>query len=506
MKRFITLLLALVMLFAIMGTGTAVALDTSEYVELIVYQFGEPEADAQLVIDALNEKLKVDLNCTLKFYWIPWTEYQSTYAMLLTGGEPVDIVYTANWTPFVEHAQKGAFLPLEELLPAYAPICYSRFDEVDWVECSYDGHIYALPSYFTMVLPDGVMYRNDLIKKYGLDPINSVPTLEAYLQAVKDNEPDIIPFHLSGTLDRGVMQLFWFENNWAGFTPLLDKFLAYPVSAAQENLRDVFCYVDTPEFEEFCKMTKDWADKGFWSKSALSNQVPSYDSMPIGRSALSIAHLDRLKGDIGDKIFADNPEWEPTAWFPFDNLGYLFQAATLQDATALPRNCRYPERALAVLDLLINDREYFDLHYYGFEGVHYVLDEQGNITLPEGVSAQTNGFNPGALMNWNFRNMDLWREYANPNQWPDFLPARERARAAAVKDRLNAFQLNRDSIEAELAAIAQLDDQYMKPLLYGAADLSTLEEFRAQLRVAGLEKVLEEVQRQINEYADLYGY
>jgi len=426
--------------------------------------------------------------------------------MLLASGEPIDIIYTANWTPFVEHAQKGAFMPLEELLPAYAPVCYSRFNEMDWVECSYGGHIYALPSYNTLVLPDGIMYRDDLRKKYDLEPVNSVETLEAYLQAIKDNEPDIIPYHASGTLDRGIIELFWLENSWAGFTPLLDKFLAYPVSANQENLRDVFCYVDTPEFEEFCKMAKDWCDRGFWSKSALANQITSMESMVNGRSGIAICHIDRCKGDVGDKILVDHPEWEPTAWFTSDNRGYVFQAATLQDATAIPRTCRYPERALAVIDLIINDRVYFDLHQYGIEGMHYVLDDQGRILPPEGVTAQDNGFNPGDLMNWNMRNMDFAREVANPDRWEEYYTTRDRARSVAVRNKLSAFQLDRDPIEAELAGIAQLHDQYMLPLLFGAADLSTLEEFRTQLRAAGLEKVLEEVQKQINEYADLYGY
>jgi len=149
---------------------------------------------------------------------------------------------------------------------------------------------------------------------------------------------------------------------------------------------------------------------------------------------------------------------------------------------------------------------YFDLHQYGIEGMHYVLDDQGRILPPEGVTAQDNGFNPGDLMNWNMRNMDFARESAAPNQWEEFYVARDRARAYATQNRLNAFQLDRDPIEAELAAIAQLDAQYMLPLLYGVADLSTLEEFRAQLRAAGLEKVLAEVQTQINAYADIYGY
>jgi hypothetical protein len=40
----------------------------------------------------------------------------------------------------------------------------------------------------------------------------------------------------------------------------------------------------------------------------------------------------------------------------------------------------------------------------------------------------------------------------------------------SIKDKMNAFQLDTSSITTELAAINQLDQQYMVPLLYGAID------------------------------------
>jgi len=480
-------------------------LDTSQFVELIVYNFGEPDLDAQVVIDAINVKLREDLNCAVKFNWIPWTDFQTKYSLLLASGEPIDIAYTANWTPFVEHAQKGAFMPLDDLLPVYAPISYSRFDDMDWLECSYGGSIFALPSYKLMILPEGLMYRDDLRKKYSLDPINSIETLELYLQALADNEPDIIPYHASSTLDRGITQLMWLKYEWSG-APLTGNYLAYPRSKDQAGIREVFNYIDTPEFEEFCRMTKDWYERGFWSRNVLSNQVSPMDSMVNGRSGIAICHLDRCKGDVGDPILADHPEWEPTGWFFNDNIGYYFRPATMQDATALPRTCRYPERSLSVIELLINDREYFDLWMYGIQDKHYVLDDQGRYSIPPGVSVQENAYNPQGINTWNLRNMDLERESATPNQWEDFHVVRERMLGIAMNSKLNAFQLNRDPIQAELAALAQLDAQYMLPLLYGSADLATLDEFRQQLKAAGVEKVLAEVTGQIAAFADMYGY
>ena len=284
------------------------------------------------------------------------------------------------------------------------------------------------------------------------------------------------------------------------------NYLAIPSTPNQEKMREVFNYVETPEFEQFCRMTKDWYERGFWSKNALSNNITSMESMVNGRSGIAICHIDRCKGDVGDKILAENPQWEPHAWFFCDNRGYMFRAPTLQDATALARTCRYPERSLAAVELLINDREYFDLQQYGIKDRHYVLDDQGRFMPPAGVTPQDNSFNAGGLNTWNLRNMDLRRESAAPNQWEEFYVARDRIMGYATNSKLNAFQLNREPIQAEMAAVAQLDAQYMLPLLYGSADLSTIEEFRGQLKAAGVDKILAEVTKQITAFADLYGY
>ena len=488
-------------------TTTEATADLTEFADMIVYQFGEPQLDMPVVVDALNVKLKEDLNCSLKFNYIPWTDYQTKYSLLLASGEPIDMIYTATWTPFIEHAQKGAFMPIEELLPAYAPQSYGRFNEMDWAEASYDGHIYALPSYVIMLLPDSVMYRDDLRKKYNLEPIDSLATMEAYMQAIKDNEPEMIPYHASTTLDRGLQFLFQVEYGLAAAPTPLNNLMVYKETAEQEFMRELQVVPFMPEFEAFITKMRDWYNRGFWSRSVTSNNVTSMESMVNGKSGIAICHIDRSKGDVGDKILAENPSWEPKAWFPCDNTKILFRAATLQDATAIPRTSRYPERALMALELLINDREYYDLLMYGVEGKHYVLDADGKIAPPEGVTAQNNAFNPEGLNTWNMRNQDFIRLSAAPNQWMDYYSAKERMMEYSIKSKLNAFQLNLEPIRAELAAITQLDQQYMLPLLYGTVDpVSGLAEYRTQLEKAGINKVLEEVKSQIAAYADKFGY
>ena len=513
MKRVLSIILVFALATAVLagcgnnssGSGPG-GLDTSKAAELIVYNFGEPHLDAQVVVDALNVKLKEDINATFSWNWIPWTDYQQTYSLLLAAGEPIDITYTATWTPFLDHAQRGAFLALNDLLPVNAPDIYALFTEMDWLECSWEGNIYAIPSYYPMVLPNGVVYRDDLRQKYNLSPINSMATLEAYLQAVADNEPDLIPYHAATTLDVNPIDFFWLEYSFAEATTATNTFIAYPASPGQEHMRDIFNYIESPEFEQFCIKMRDWYERGFWSRNVLTNNVTAMDAMVNGRSAMAIAHVERLIGDVANPMRVDHPEWEPTAWLFSDNMGYVFRAATMQDATAIPRTSSNPERALAALNLLMTDQAYFDLGFYGIEGVHHVFNDDGSVSRAPGVDPQNEAYGVHGLNQWNMRNRNIIREFFDPDPWVEGVEMKERSFGYSIGNKLNAFQFNLESIEAELAAIAQLDAQYRVPLLWGAADISTLEEYRQQLRNAGSEKVMEELKRQITEFADAHGY
>ena len=51
---------------------------------------------------------------------LPFVFYKGAY-LLLSSGQPVDLLFTADWTNYQQYAKKGAFLALDEIVPKYAP-------------------------------------------------------------------------------------------------------------------------------------------------------------------------------------------------------------------------------------------------------------------------------------------------------------------------------------------------------------------------------------------------
>lgn len=87
--------------------------------ELNWYLLGTANPD--LVKAEANKILEKDLNATIKLNFTTWTDWQTKYNLLLSSGEPVDMIFASSWADYFKYAKQGAFLDLTDLLPKYAP-------------------------------------------------------------------------------------------------------------------------------------------------------------------------------------------------------------------------------------------------------------------------------------------------------------------------------------------------------------------------------------------------
>ena len=64
------------------------------------------------------------------------------------------------------------------------------------------------------------------------------------------------------------------------------------------------------------------------------------------------------------------------------------------------------------------------------------------------------------------------------------------------------FNINTSNIETEYAAVQNVIQQYWQPLELAYVDIeSGLKDYQAKMEAAGIEKVREELQKQLDEYA-----
>lgn len=460
-------------------------------VELTAYLFGEPPVGYEEVYGKVNEKLEEMFNATLKLNFLSWGDWSKKYPLILASGEEFDLAYSASWAYFVNQAQKGVFMELDGLLPRHAPSLYKHLPEAAKEQAKVNGKMYMVP--FTDVSPrdNGFLVRGDLLKKYGMDKIETLDDFGDFLQKVLENEPGVVPYHM-GTNDIGnLCSALAFSNDWTfdGFSGSVFSKITSDFSNVEEA---VFSWYLTPEYADFVRQMKVWGEKGYWTKNALTNKVVAKESMLYGKSAATITTLDDAN-NVYMQVKDDHPEWKLT-WFPmapdtaFENPSYRV------NGFSIPASSKNPERALQVLQELTLNRDLYDLCFYGIKGKHYELTEKGRI-----VTGPAGNYAGEDISIWGFRNPDYKRYPVEI--MPGYIENLEFMRKNAVSNKLAAFSFNIENIKSEIAAIKDIDDQYSDPLVVGIVDVDEgLKQLEEKLKQAGIDKVLKEARSQCKAY------
>ena len=458
-------------------------LDTSEEVELVIYVVSNEPAKQQELTDNMNKIFKEKLNCTLKINYIGWAEYPNKYPLLFSSGEAFDMAYAATWLNFSALAQKGAFMNLDELWPTYAPDNFAMQSETAKQQATIDGHYYCVPTLLATYAAYGPMWRTDLVEGTDWDgKMESFEDMERYMDLIKANHPEIEPYDVNSAGSE-MDDLFMYNNGMYAIKGSTNDFLF--IDPTEENPK-IFTYYEYEKTPEFLEMMNRWNEKGFFSKSALSDT--DTEKTKNGKAALKIHNIDTFTGLVIDK-----PEYS------FDYANLVKDVSNLsftQDAMVISNTSKHPERALALWNLITTDREAFDAFFYGIKDVSYELNDKGEVkTLdPDNYAASAM---------WAARTTELNRDGIGT---PERTNELKKEWDAYIKDgvgsqKYRSFVLDTSSIETEYAACQNVHQQYWWPLELGYTDpVSGLKEYQEKMEAAGIEKVREVLQQQLDAY------
>lgn len=463
--------------------------DTSKEVTLKLYTIGdEGGMYSNQALEQLNTLLKEKINATLEPLSVSWGDYREKMPLIYASGEAYDLAYTANWINYSKEAVKGAFLNINDLMQEYAPLTYKEMSEAGMLDSAMvNGGLYMVPSTKSDYTTHQIMYREDLRKKYNCPEITDYATLAQYCDAIVANEPDMLPINQSN--DTFMAWMLAYENDWA--RPIVagsNGFLTYKV----DDGKSVFNIVETPEYEAFVKRQREWYQKGYWSRSVLSEKTAINDQFLSGKSAVTFVNSNGLN-DVFSKVDGAGLDWE-LGYVSFDS-GKVEKIAPTNNGMSIGVNSKNPERALMFMELAYQDQEVFNAMYYGIEDVTYKIVD-GKKTIPEGADPTTLGM----------RNLGMGIQndkfiLPNASDRDDVLAFLGEFSERSVYPALAGFVVDDSEISAEIAALTNIVDEYKRPLDLGTVDPEkALPELKQKLKEAGIEKVQEELNKQIDAY------
>ena len=470
------------------GSGEAAAVDTSKEVELVMYVISDRPAGQDIVDENLNKVLKEKLNCTLKINWIGWAEYAQKYPLLFSSGEAFDMAYCAGWLGFSNLARRGAFMELDTMLQQYAPDNYALQSETALAQATVDGHLYAVPTLLPTYTTYGAIYRGDIAAEAGItDTIDTFEEVEQYCDYIVANHPEMeaINEYSSGP----ETSLVWTRSNGLYDIDANLRFLFYDPSAEHPTVTPLY---DLEGATDFYKRMKEWCDKGYWSKSALADT----DSQKTqnGKAGLTFHNIDTWSG-----YTVQQPDWDFKYGTMTKDVAHL---PFTQDCMVISNTSKNPERALALWNLITTDQEVYDAFYYGIEGTTYELNDQGQFTILDMDLYSTNAM-------WAARTMELNRNQAGvPEEYDTIREGWEQTIKDGVgTEKFTGFVLDTTNITTEVAACTNAKQQYGWPLELGYTDdvEASIEEYRTAMQAAGIDKVVEECQKQLDAYIESLG-
>lgn len=474
---------------------TAAGIDTSKKVELQFYMLGDAPKDLPIIEAEINKMAEEELNATVKFNYTTWTDWDQKYKLLLSTGQTIDLIFTADWTQYQAYAKKGAFLELDDLLPKAAPELQKFVPQDYWDAARVDGKIYTVPSVYKEFVTGGIAYRKDLQEKYNLPVPADLASYEEYLLGIKKAEPNIMPIHLNSYIN--VLHIAYMnlqkEINGEG--------VPYGLSIKYDDPSNVVPYWGSEAMLEELKIWKRWQDEGLIPKNVLNSKDDGVDIFPSGRAASNIGDNPTKFNDARMRLEAAHPEWE-LEYVPYANTTEIAPPVhPIHNGFAIPKNSKNPERALAFYEKLVLDERYNLLTSYGIEGTHYTV-EDGHYKMIG--TSETNGFPREAMNSWAWRNPDYMlfdESYDNIEKIFEELDAYQ------TPDKYLGFAEDYTSYQAEKAALEQVEKQYLYPLYAGLVDdvEGGMKLFMEKAKQAGLEKIQAEFTKQWLAYVEESG-
>lgn len=478
------------------GTTAAAESDLKEKelvtLDVVMMGSGKNEPDITTVENAMNEILEEKLNCHVDLTFIGYANYAEQTSLMLSSGEDADLM-AVYLIPLPTCANAGQIIPLDELLDQYGQGIKEQLG--DYVECGRVGeNIYGVTTNRDLANSQGFAFKKSVADEVGFDYENiaTLDDLERELLKVKEAYPDMWPVAVTAG-----------ENirNW-GWDPLGDDTVNLGVLSDMAQDPTVVNLYETEQYKNLAIEMHDWMQEGLIQADAVNSTESANTLMTAGTA---FGYFTNLKPGFAEENAS--------------SLGYEIGIVEIVPALGCTNNVsratwtissgsKHPEAAMKVLNELFTNPELANLYMYGVEGTHYKVLEEGGasngqdiITWADGLDATTSNYRKGGTWLapnqfighvWEGSAADVWDQQRNFNN-------------EALKSVAFGFTYDSAAVTNEVAACTNVVSKYHNALLCGALDPeATLAQFNEELYAAGLQNIIDEKQRQMDEWLKLY--
>ncbi len=484
--RTVPLLLLFFAMYVLAGNDIGEGDETAkeEPVHLVWYQIGTVQPDGKVVEKQVNDYVSEKIGVTVEIIPINWNDYNAKMRSVISTGARWDLAFSSSWAnDYLEIAQKGVLLRLDDLLEEYAPTLLAETDERFWQAATINGAIYGVPSEKELGNMPMWVFTKEYVDRYNIpyETLHTLEDLEPWLALIAEKEPDVVPLYLTSEFTAPTY---------------MDKIMdPVGIEYGDETLtvRNVF---ETQRMQDTLGTLRRYYKAGYINSDA------------------AVARDDRKVKRFVTK--GDGQPYAESVWGR--TLGYEVVASAIMETqitnasargalTVISKDCPYPEKAVEFLNLVNTDLYLRNLLNYGIENVHYTkvpvsTEEQEEASSKRFIYdcrvhvAEDSGYAvPYYVQGGLYR---TWVPDTDPvDKWDAFVEYnRESVEAPTF-----GFDFNAGPVSGPLFDFRIILDEYGPALYTGTVDPEVyVPMLNAKLYEYGMQDVIDEMQRQIDTW------
>ncbi|MDO5436100.1 MAG: extracellular solute-binding protein, partial [Clostridia bacterium] len=394
MKKFLSLVLAAIMVLSMLSIASADELPT-----ITIMLDGNNVTDDTAVLEAINEYIADKVGAKLEVVWGTWGDFdEKAVNSLVAGDTDVDMYFTCSWTSneYNTYAKNGYYVKLDDMIAEYGADLVNAIPAALMDAATIEGAegmgIYAVNGYKDFATQNtwdvNVTLLNEL--GYTLDDFKAMTFYdfgELFAKAKEVKGDSFYPFLVEPmVLERMVTDSIIIAGD-AGSTNLLSLYLNHDnvdqVGPYEGKIVNKFA---TEEYKKFVTKMHEYYEAGYVDP-ALAVAETSNDART--NAQLSASYLIGTQSyALGYEYTASAERGIEVAFVPCTD-PYVDTTASQGAMVAISTASEHPVESFKFLALLNSDPTLMTLLNYGVEGIHYTKDENGLVVFTDARASYT---------------------------------------------------------------------------------------------------------------------
>lgn len=443
--------------------------------------------ELQQVDDAINKITIPQANVKIDLMPITAAQWTQQMNLMLASNEKLDVTLVAgNLSSMVA---KNQLIPLDSLIDQYGQGIKKVISDESpdyYNALKINNKVYGVTTMREFVANEGICMRKDIATKLGIDPSKKITMdqAEAILKQIQQAYPSLTPLD-SQTSTSSIGSYLLPADSLGDGNGVLMNF-------GQDDdfvVKDLF---ETPEYANLIGTLHKWYQEGLILKDITTNT----------EQATALVKAGKIAGFVTNMKPGFDVQEEQSTGCPMVDLTMLDPVASTSGVQAftygIPNNCKNPEAAMKMMNLVYTNKDVANLMIWGIEGIDYVKTSTPNvITYPSGVTGANVAWSQG--LGWELGNQ--FNAYVWQGNAADLNDQTIAFNKNALKSKALGFSWDPTSVKDNISALTNVKNQYEVSLEDGVSNPETvLPKFISALKAAGMGAVVKEKQKQLDTW------